>query len=126
ERHAVFVAKIVDDNNVGVLKNARLRLAIEALQHLRLAGKSLRESFDRHLPADSPVFGAIDHSHAAAAQDARDLVLADLLFYGCRIHNFRQSQRASRACPRRKSQKTRSADPGRNSNARWILAGPAR
>ena len=79
EWHAVFVTKVIDDNNVGMLKDSGLRFAIEALEHIGLPGEALGERLDGDLAADALVFGAIDDSHAAAAQNARDLVFTYLL-----------------------------------------------
>ena len=42
ERHAVLVAEVVNDNDVGMLQDSGLRFAIEALEHFGLAGDSLQ------------------------------------------------------------------------------------
>jgi len=89
EGHSVFVAEIVDGDNVRVLQDAGLGLAVKTLQHLRLAREALGQRLDGHLAADALVLGAVNNAHASAAQDARGLVLADLLFL-CQIHVFRK------------------------------------
>ena len=72
----------------GVLKDSGLRLAIEALEHLGLSGVALGKGFNRHQAADALVLGAVNDSHAAAAQNTRYLVLTYLLNCGC-IHRIR-------------------------------------
>lgn len=83
ERHAVFVAEVVNDNDIGVLEYSRLRFAVEALEHIGLSGKAFGQRLDGHLASDSLVLGAIDDTHAAAAKNAGDFVFAYLFGRGC-------------------------------------------
>jgi hypothetical protein len=85
ERHAILVAQVINDNDVRMLKNSRLRLALKALKHLRLSRITLCQRFDGDKPADALVFRAVDDTHPTAAQYARDFVLANFLYF-CRIH----------------------------------------
>ena len=87
EGRAVFIAKVVDNDNIGMLQDAGLRLTVEALKHIGLPGKALGQGLDRNRTPNALILGKVDNSHTAAAQNARDLVLANLSFFDC-IHSF--------------------------------------
>ena len=53
------------------------RLALEALERLRIADEIVREEFQRGKPAEPRVFGLVDHTHAAAAQLLDDAIVRD-------------------------------------------------
>jgi len=60
-RKAFLFAQIVDRDNVWMLQHAGLgRLAIEALQHLRVPGETFSNSFNRHFAAQMFIEGPID------------------------------------------------------------------
>ena len=51
----------------------RLRLAIEALLHVRVAGEVRRQDLDRHRAVQARVGGLVDLAHAAGADGCDDL-----------------------------------------------------
>ena len=54
----------------------RLGFGQEALRRDRVGGDFLRQDLDRHVALDQRVVGAVDHAHAAAAEQVADFILA--------------------------------------------------
>ncbi len=75
---AVVLADVEERADVGVVqRRGDACLALEAFDRLRIARQLRREEFDGNLPAEPRVLGAIDHSHAAAAEFFDDAVVRD-------------------------------------------------
>ena len=55
----------------------QLRLALEARQPIPVADQPRRQRLDRNVAVEFGVAGEVDHTHAAAAYLAGDLVGAD-------------------------------------------------
>ena len=73
---AVVLADVEERADVGVIqRRGDACLALEAFDRLRIARQLRREEFDGNLPAEPRVLGAIDHSHAAAAEFFDDAVV---------------------------------------------------
>ena len=60
-----------------IQRRSRARFAQKTLQRLRIAIRFLGEKFQRHAPAEFRIFGFVHHAHAAAANFAQNLVVAD-------------------------------------------------
>src|SRR5688572_21196021 len=60
-----------------VERRRRSSLALEALERHRVAGKLSREELERDAAAQAQVFGAVDHTHAAAAQLLQHFIVRD-------------------------------------------------
>ena len=58
---------------------SRARLAMEALERMRIAGEFLRQELERHAPAQAQVLGLIHHAHAAAAQPLQHAIMRNRL-----------------------------------------------
>ena len=55
----------------------RLRLAIETNQPVRIAGKRVRQDLEGNIAAEPGIARSVDDAHAALAQLAEDLVVAE-------------------------------------------------
>src|SRR6185437_4860834 len=97
ERLAILSADVEYDSNVRMQRS--LRLAVKPLEHLRLSVQAFIQGLDGYGPADQRIFAAIDHAHPATSEDAKNLVLADLLTY-TRVHGSRSKapERAETDC----------------------------
>jgi hypothetical protein len=60
-----------------VQRGERFCFALEPREALRGVGEHIRENFDRHIPIQLPVPGAIDLAHPAGAEGGEDLVRAE-------------------------------------------------
>src|SRR5262245_23068138 len=70
----------IDRRDVGMIqRRERLRFPLEAGEALDVAGKAVRQDFDRHLAAEARVDRAIHRAHSTFAKLGQDRVRADLL-----------------------------------------------
>ena len=70
----------MDDNNVRVLEFAGgLRLAVEALEQVRITQEAGRDGLQRDKTTYERVASLVDDAHGAASHFLNDLVLTDLL-----------------------------------------------
>ena len=77
-RNRALAADVVDDQEVGMVECAcGPRFGLEPLDALRVGGAGAGQSFDRHVPAEARVPGAIHLAHTAGADQAVDLVGAE-------------------------------------------------
>ena len=75
---AFLLARGVDGDDVGVVQpGRRLRLAAEALHRLAGQPQPARQDLQRHLAVERYLTRRVDHPHAAAAQLADDLEVAE-------------------------------------------------
>src|SRR6516165_10520774 len=66
---AVLLVDFVNGANVRVVQGGGgSRLALKALQRLRVAGDIFREEFEGDEAAELDVFGFVNHTHATAAE----------------------------------------------------------
>src|SRR5262245_60877591 len=71
---------IVDGGNVGMVQRSeQLRFALESAGTVEVARKFLRQDFDGDVTLQFVVFGTIDLTHTALAEQRRDFVRAELL-----------------------------------------------
>ena len=66
-----------------------LRLVTKTLLPLGVGRQSGRQHLDRDVAIEARVVGAVDRAHAAAADDALDSVVSELLS-GCQFHPERR------------------------------------
>jgi hypothetical protein len=75
---AVRFLEPVDAGDMRVIQRRQgSRLALEAHQAIRVAGKRFRQDLERHLAPEFGVAGAIHLAHAAFAQLGEDVVRAE-------------------------------------------------
>ncbi len=80
EGNTALIAHVVHRNDVGMLQAAGgLRLAVKALEQIRIVGNAGRDGFQRDQAVDDRVARAVHHSHGAVSQLADHLVFAQLL-----------------------------------------------
>ena len=78
ERHAVLLVDLVDRADARMIeRGCGARLTLEALQRLRVLHHLRGEKLQCDGPAQLDIFGAIDHTHTAAAQPFSYAVMAD-------------------------------------------------
>ena len=78
-RQAGVFAHLVHDHDVGVLQSRGvLCLAPEAVDEFLRRQGSGREQLDRHLAVEATLPGAVDHAHAALADQFQQFVVAEL------------------------------------------------
>ena len=85
---SILLAEVVDGDDVGVVQDAGAGLKHEAVA--QFVGR-LGNGLDGHFAADGLVQPSVDDPHAAYAQDAQDLVFADLCDCRACIHAIRGS-----------------------------------
>src|SRR5437867_12372627 len=77
--NAFGLFQVMDSSDVGVIEGRQhLRFVLETCHPLLIMHKGSGENFDRHLAAESRVFGAIDFTHAAGTQKRKNFVGSDL------------------------------------------------
>ena len=75
---AVALADVVDDDNVGVIEaRSEPGLALETGEPLGVAAELGRQHLQRDGPIEPRIARAIDLAHAAASEDAGNLIHAD-------------------------------------------------
>jgi hypothetical protein len=73
-----FVSDVVEHADVRMAERGeRLRLAFEALPHLRMLGPMHRKHFDRDRAAKARINGLVDFAHATGTERADDFVGAE-------------------------------------------------
>ena len=78
ERLALVLADVVDRADVRMVqRRGGARLALEALERLRVARQLARQELERDLAAEARVLGAVDDTHAAAAEPVEDAVVGE-------------------------------------------------
>ena len=78
ERLALVLAEVVDGADVGVVECRRgTSLALEALERLDVLRHAGRQELDRHLAGEVQVLGAVDDTHASAAEPGQDSVMGN-------------------------------------------------
>src|SRR5262249_11674978 len=83
----------------------QLRLSLETRSTIRVGGQRIRQQLQRHIATQLRIACAIALSHAAFAEQSRDLVRADLLANAdCHesdgiIRNFLASDMVYPSCP---------------------------
>src|SRR5215469_18006229 len=76
EDPTVSLVNFINDADVGMIQGRRrTRFAAEALEHLRVIGKILRQEFKSDEPAEASVLGFVYHPHTPAAQLRQDSVM---------------------------------------------------
>ena len=65
------------------------RLLLEALQRFAVADRDVRQDLDGHVAAEARVARAVDHTHAALAEEADDAVWAEHRI-GLESHRWRR------------------------------------
>ncbi len=79
EANALFLVQAVDHGDAGMVeRRQQLCLAVEARQPLGIGRECLGQYLDRHVAIQRGVPGSPDLAHAARAERAGDLVLAEL------------------------------------------------
>ena len=80
---AVKLADLMNGDDVRVAQGgSRACLLLETLQAGLTAGKTGWQYLQGYLPAQAVVFSQVHFPHAAAAKQAEDFVVADLLAFG--------------------------------------------
>ena len=82
-RTSVLLAEVIDGNNIGMIQYAGTGLKLKALAQL-IGG--FGERLDGHFAADGLIQPPVNDAHAANAQNAQDLVFADLRNWCRGIH----------------------------------------
>ena len=73
-RRAIGVFQAVNDGDIGMVQRSQdLRLALKASQTLRVVRKVRRQDFERDLPPELGIAGAIDLAHKPRRPEARQL-----------------------------------------------------
>src|SRR6516225_712579 len=76
---AVFFDGMHGANTRVVQRRSRPRFPQKTFERLRIAMLVFRQELQRHAPAELAILGLINHTHAAAAQLAKDSVMPDRL-----------------------------------------------
>ena len=80
ERHAVFLADVVNGADVGMVQSRRgLRFALETGESLGIAGHFIGEKLEGDETVQVGVFRLVDDTHPAAAEFLEDAVVRDAL-----------------------------------------------
>ena len=95
ERRTLMGADVVDGQDIGVIqRRGRARFLLESLKARLVRGHFTRQDFDRDIPPEPAVVGAVDLTHAARAYFGADLILADAGVWAERVgHESRRVQR---------------------------------
>jgi hypothetical protein len=73
-------ADVVDRADVRMVqRRGRTRFALEPIHGLRIVGKFRRQKFQREVPSEARVFGAVDNTHAAATELLHDAIVRERL-----------------------------------------------
>src|SRR4051794_3626053 len=80
ERLPVLRADVVDRADAWMVQGRRgLRLALEAVERLRVLRQRFRQELERDGPAEPRILGFVHHPHATAAQLPGDAVMRERL-----------------------------------------------